>query len=127
VESGASQARTEPTEPLRVLFCLGVSSDFFAAAAEERKQAMEAIPPAFADLGERFGLRVLGTMDDDQLMVGPSTAWPWTAYILAEAPDLDAVVAACNVLREVEVGDSLLWRYLRIEARVGRPLFFGNA
>ncbi|MBA2474969.1 MAG: hypothetical protein H0V40_09550 [Actinobacteria bacterium] len=66
-------------------------------------------------------------MDDDRLMVGSSATWPWTCYILADAPSLEAVAAVCNVVREAEVDGARLWRYLRIEARVGRPLFFGNA
>lgn len=42
---------------------------------------MPAIVEAFADLKGRFGIEVLGTMDDDELMVGSSVAYPWTAYI----------------------------------------------
>lgn len=111
---------------LRVLFCIGVLPPFFEAETEERDAAIAAIPPAFEDLSGRFGLTVLGTFDDDQLMVGPSAQWPWTSYILADAPDLDAAIALCNVMRETPVGPHRLWRYLRIEARVGRALFFGN-
>jgi hypothetical protein len=115
-------------DKLRVLFCIGVTSDFFSAGPADRQAAFEAIPPAFADLGARFGVEVLGTIDDDQLMVGPSGTWPWTAYILADVPDLATVAGVCNILRETDVGDDgdLLWRYLKIEARVGRRLFFGN-
>jgi hypothetical protein len=111
---------------LRVLFCMGVRDVFFDAGPEDRQEAFEAIPACFADLGERFGIQVLGTMDDDQLMVGPSDTWPWTCYILADAPDLDAVAAVCNILRDDLDSGNKLWRYLKIEARVGRPLFFGN-
>jgi hypothetical protein len=66
-------------------------------------------------------------MDDDQLMVGPSATWPWTCYILADAPNLDAVAAVCDILRSTDLpsGDKL-WRYMKVEARVGRELFFGN-
>jgi hypothetical protein len=32
----------------------------------------------------------------------------------------------CNLVREGEVAGARLWKYLKIEARVGRPLFFGN-
>ncbi|MGK5629404.1 hypothetical protein [Streptomyces sp. URMC 123] len=113
-------------KPLRVLFCIGVTQDFFAADADERDRVAQAIPGAFDDLGRRFGLTVLGTLDDDQLMVGASTAWPWTSYILADAPDLDAVARVCGIVRDTPVGDHQLWRYLRVEARVGRELFFGN-
>ena len=46
---------------------------------------------------------------------------------ISTAPSLEAVAAVCNIVRESEVAGFRLWRYLRIEARVGRPLFFGNA
>ena len=113
-------------EQLRVLFCIGVTQSFFDDEAGSIGARVGAIRDAFADLGGRFGLTVLGTMDDDELMVGASANYPWTAYILAEAPDLAAVTAVCNIVREGEIGPWRLWRYLRIEARVGRPLFFGN-
>ncbi|WP_438488627.1 hypothetical protein [Streptomyces sp. S186] len=113
--------------PLRTLFCLGVTQDFFAADDALRATVAAAIPPAFDRLGERFGVRVLGTLDDDRLMVGAATAWPWTSYILADVPDLETVSRVCGIVRDTPVGDGRLWRYLRIEARVGRPLFFGTA
>jgi hypothetical protein len=119
--------REKEQRDLRVLFCFGVSQSFFEEDAARVPELAGAIAKAFEDLSGRFGVRVLGTMDDDELMVGPSVAWPWTAYILADAPSLDAVTAVCNILREVEVGGGKLWKYLRVEARVGRPLFFGNS
>jgi hypothetical protein len=119
--------RDKETAALRVLFCIGVSQTFFDEEAARLPELIPAIKAAFDDLHGRFGITVLGTMDDDELMVGPSANWPWTAYILAEAPSLDAVVAVCNVVRETPVAPHRLWRYMRIEARVGRELFFGNA
>lgn len=114
-------------DKLRVLFCFGVRDAFFDAGPEQRQEAFQAIPPAFADLGGRFGIKVIGTMDDDQFMVGPSTTWPWTCYILADAPNLAAVAAVCDVLRSTDLDSGhKLWRYLKVEARVGRKLFFGN-
>jgi hypothetical protein len=62
------------------------------------------------------------TIDDDQTMVGTSpNGWPWTFYILAEVPDRETV-AACNLFRTIEVGEHRLWRYMRVEARIGREL-----
>ena len=119
--------REKRGQDLRVLFCFGVSQSFFEEDASRVPELAAAIAKAFEDLAGRFGLRVLGTLDDDELMVGPATAWPWTAYILADAPSLEAVTAVCNVVRETEVGDGRLWKYLRVQARVGRPLFFGNS
>jgi hypothetical protein len=110
-----------------VLFCIGVQQTFFEEESAQIGPIVGAITEAFADLSGRFGVTVLGTMDDDELMVGLSATWPWTAYVLADAPDLESVTAVCNIVREASVGEHRLWRYLRIEARVGRPLFFANA
>jgi hypothetical protein len=112
---------------LRVLFCFGVTQTFFDADPARVPAIASAITEAFDDLRGRFGVEVLGTLDDDELMVGASTAWPWTAYVLANVPDLETVAKVTNILREAEVEGSRLWKYLRVEARVGRPLFFGNA
>lgn len=106
---------------------MGISQNFFDAGAEERAAAVAAFRAAFDDLAGRFGVHVLGTMDDDELMVGPSERWPWTCYILADVADLKTVTAVTTLVRDWEVGPHRLWRYARIEARVGRPLFFGNA
>jgi hypothetical protein len=119
--------REKESKDLRVLFCIGVSQTLFDEEWERVPQLVPAITKAFDDLQGRFGVKVLGTIDDDELMVGPSPNYPWTCYILADAPDLDAVVKVCNVVREGQVGPHRLWRYMRIEARVGRQLFFGNA
>jgi len=127
VNDVVAEYRTKDTRGVRALFCIGVAQGFFDANDGQRAAAVTAFKEAFADLRGRFGVEVLGTLDDDELMVGPSTGWPWTAYILAEAPSLDAVTAVCNLVREWQVsGEDRLWRYARIEARVGRKLFFGN-
>jgi len=118
--------RAKDTTSLRVLFCIGVLPDFFGANAEEQRALLAVIPSAFEDLSGRFGLTVLGTFDDDELMVGPSFTWPWTAYILADAPNIESVIEVCNLVRTTPIGDNRLWKYMRIEARVGRALFFGN-
>jgi hypothetical protein len=119
--------RADDRQQLRVLFCFGVLPAFFDTPSADVPAIINTIREAFEDLAGRFGVSVLGTMDDDELMVGPSVAWPWTAYVLADAPDLDAVTSVCNLLRETAVGDYRLWRYMRVEAKVGRPLFFAGA
>lgn len=118
--------RRDERDPLRVLFCFGVTQAFFDADADTRGEVGRTIVAAYENLHGRFGIRVLGTLDDDDLQVGPSTTYPWTAYILADVPDLEAVRGFTNVLREFEVGDDRLWRYMKVEARVGRSLFFGT-
>jgi len=122
----ADDYREKEGRALRVLFCFGVTQSFFEAEPASVPRIAAAITEAFADLGGRFGVRVLGTMDDDELLVGASVAWPWTAYVLADVPDLETVTNVANLLRETEVEGARLWKYLRVEARVGRPLFFAN-
>ena len=119
--------RENEAKRLRVLFCFGVTQSFFDEEPARVGEIAKGIVQAFDDLAGRFGIEVLGTMDDDELMVGASVVWPWTAYILADCPDLESVTKVTNVLRESEAAGARLWKYLRVEARVGRPLFFGNA
>ena len=119
--------REKESQALRVLFCFGVTQSFFEAEPASVPAIATAITDTFADLGGRFGIDVLGTMDDDELMVGSSPTWPWTCYVLADVPDLETVTRVCNLVRESEVAGARLWKYLKVEARVGRRLFFGNA
>lgn len=109
---------------LRVLFCIGVNQNFFDAGQAEAKQVWAAFGVMMKGIEETQGIRVIGNMDDDQLMVGPSTAAPWTTYVLADAKRLENVAAVCNLFRTTPVGDggSRLWKYCKIEARVGREL-----
>ena len=111
---------------LRALFAFGLTQSFFAEERARIPAIMEALKSNFADLEKRFGVRVLGTLDDDELMVGAADTWPWTCYILAEVPDRASVAAVCNILRATEVDGVRLWKYLKVEARLGRPLFFGE-
>jgi hypothetical protein len=108
--------------PLRVLFCIGVTQNFFDLPSGETGAVWAAYGVMLKEMSQLPGLTIMGTMDDDRLMVGTSANWPWTAYILAEVDTLGTVVAACNLFRTTPVGDYTLWRYGKIEARVGREL-----
>ncbi|MFD4872531.1 hypothetical protein ACFWOB_04085 [Streptomyces sp. NPDC058420] len=109
-------------KPLRVLFCIGVNQNFFDLPTGQGKAVWDGFTTMLSQLWELPGVNVLGTMDDDQHMVGASGSWPWTSYVLADVVDQPTVAAACNLFRTVQVGEHGLWRYMKIEARVGRPL-----
>lgn len=108
----------------RVLFCIGINQNFMNATAEEGKQVWQAFSQMMQGIDELPGVTILGIMDDDRIMVGPSATAPWTAYIMADVPDYETVVAACNFFRTIPVGDGpyKLWKYARVEARIGREL-----
>lgn len=113
----------ETNKPIRVLFCGAVLQNFFDLKQEDIMPMLQGAGMMMKTIRETPGITVLSTMDDDQTMVGTSPdGYPWTFYIMADAVDRDAVVEACNVLRTVKVGEHLLWRYIRIEARLGREL-----
>ncbi|WP_249978158.1 IacB protein [Vreelandella olivaria] len=108
----------------RVLFCIGINQNFMNATADEGKQVWQAFSQMMQGIDGLPGVTILGIMDDDRIMVGPSATAPWTAYIMADVPDYESVVAACNFFRTTPVGDGTykLWKYARVEARIGREL-----
>ena len=110
-------------KPLRVLFCIGVTQNFFDLPSDQVGKVWKAYTEMFAGVLKLEGIHILGTMDDDRVMVGTSAAWPWTCYILADVPDFDGVVKVCDLFRVTPVeGGEKLWKYGRIEARIGREL-----
>ncbi|BDB29897.1 hypothetical protein CTP10_R73130 (plasmid) [Cupriavidus sp. P-10] len=110
------------TTPLRVMFCIGITQNFFDLPTGEGIEVWKGFSAMMKSLASLPGVHVLGAIDDDRLMVGPSTTSPWTVYIMADVPDYDTVVAACNLFRTTPVGQYSLWRYAKVEARVGRAL-----
>jgi len=116
---------SDPT-PLRVLFCIGINQNFFDLPSDgvtagdvwnafvEMMDGIKALP----------GVDFIGDIDDDAHLVGPSDSWPWTCYLLADVDTQETVKAACNLFRAVAVGESdfKLWKYAKVEARMGRAL-----
>jgi len=114
---------TEDPMKLRVLFCMAVTQNFFDLKPEETKEVWGGVAAMLKGIKDMPGIEVLGTMDDDETMVGTSPdGYPWTCYILAKASDRDAVKNACNLFRVTPVGEYRLWKYMRVEARIGRTL-----
>lgn len=114
---------TDAPSKLRTLFCMAVLQNFFDLPAADIGPVWKATGEMLRGIADLPGVEILGTMDDDQTMVGVTPGgWPWTFYILADVPDRETAVAACNLFRTVAVGDHRLWRYIRVEARIGREL-----
>jgi hypothetical protein len=108
--------------PLRVLFCIGINQNFFDLPAGQGGAVWKATVQLLDEIEAMPGVRVLGTIDDDAHMVGPSDGWPWTAYVLTDVDTQETVKAVCNLFRTIPVGEHSLWRYAKVEARIGRPL-----
>ena len=110
-------------DPLRVLFCMGINQNFFNLPKADIGTVWTAFAGMLRDMEDMDGVDVLGNMDDDAHVVGPAEGWPWTCYVLADVRDQETVKAACNLFRTTMVDDEYaLWRYAKIEARMGRAL-----
>lgn len=109
-------------EPLRTLFCVGNNQNFFDLPKAAIGPVWEATMEFLTSLKNLDGVEIIGTFDDDAHMVGPSDGWPWTFYVLADVRDQPTVRAACNLLRTIMVGEHALWKYFKVEARMGRAL-----
>ncbi|GHE78839.1 hypothetical protein GCM10017786_05710 [Amycolatopsis deserti] len=112
--------------PLRVLFCIGINQNFFDLPADgiTPGHVWQAFVSMMDGIKALPGVDFIGDIDDDAHMVGPSDGWPWTAYLLADVDTVDTVKAACNLFRTTPVGDgdAKLWRFAKVEARIGRAL-----
>ena len=111
---------------LRVLFCFGINQNFFdlptdGVTTADVWQATVALIDGIKGLE---GVDYIADIDDDSHLVGPSDGWPWTFYVLADVDTQATVKAACNLLRTIPVGESdyKLWKYTKVEARIGRAL-----
>ncbi|MFI0467651.1 hypothetical protein ACWEV3_28130 [Saccharopolyspora sp. NPDC003752] len=113
-------------QPLRVLFCIGINQNFFdlPSGGITSGDVWQAFVSMMDQLKALPGVSFIGDIDDDSHLVGPSDGWPWTCYILADVDTQDTVKAACNLFRTTPVGSSefKLWRFAKIEARIGRAL-----
>jgi len=112
----------DSTLPLRVLFCCGVTQNFFDLPREEIGKVWQAYGVMLSAVERMPGVKILAVMDDDRLTVGSADNSPWTFYIMADVADFEKAVDVCNLYRTTPVGNYNLWRYGKIEARVGRAL-----
>lgn len=112
------------TTPIRTLLCFAMQPAFFDLPFGQIGPVWQATQALMSGIAKLPGTTILGTMDDDQTIVGMSNGMPPTWYILADFPDRDGVIAACNLLRTIVVDDHdhRLWKFMRVEARMGRAL-----
>jgi len=121
----ADAAHAIPPAPPVVLLAAGDVAGCNTTGDEATAAIVDGFPSALvAMLGDAAYPN--GTLDDDETMVGATDTWPWTCYVLAEARDREGIAAVCGLLRELQADGVPLWKYLKVEARVGRPLFFAE-
>lgn len=115
------EAPSLPT-PNRVLLLGAATRGWYDADDDLRR---EQILPRFQAMMREWrdlGARVLATLDDDLFMVGPPGTTDFTWYVMIEVDDLASVTALLQRVR-VTVDGVRMDKYVRFEARIGRPFF----
>jgi len=108
--------------PLRVIF-LGASTEgWYQASGETRRAQVLPAMRALFDEWLEMGAKPLATLDDDLFMVGSPGAPDFTWYLIYEVPSPEILAAMIHRVRTDRDGVRLD-RYMRLEARIGRPFF----
>lgn len=112
------------TTPIRTLLCFNNHPAFFGLPFDQIGMVWKATQELMSSIDQMEGVEIIGTFDDDQTFVGASHGFPFTWYMLCDFPDRETVQAACNLLRTIVVGEGndRLWKYMTVEARMGRAL-----
>lgn len=103
--------------PYRVLVLVASTAGWYAASDDDRASALD----RFARLLDRVGAagaRLVGSFDDDLFATGQPLSLPYSIYALYDVDDLSVIVQMVHDLRTSELG-----HMLRLEVRIGRPLF----
>jgi chlorite dismutase len=108
--------------PHRVLLLGAATRGWYEADDDTRR---EQILPRFQTMMQEWrdlGARVLATLDDDLFMVGSPGTSDFTWYLMLELDDLASLTALIQRIRET-VDGVRMDKYVRFEARIGRPFF----
>jgi hypothetical protein len=108
--------------PYRVLILGAATEGWYQADDETRRNH---VLPRFSSLMEEWqalGARVLATLDDDLFMTGSPSAVHFAWYFILELDSLDVLAAMTQRVRD-EVDGVRMDRYVRFQARIGRPFF----
>lgn len=113
---------TKIPTPYRVMLAGAPLESFFSASEDEKADCfLPRFRAVLAEWEER-GARVVASFCDDVLMVSPPGSIDFSWYLIFEVDDLDVVAAMINAVRATVEGVRLD-RYVRFEARIGRPFW----
>ena len=103
--------------PYRVLVLIASTDGWYEATLTDRDVATDELRRLLRE-AEAQGARLLASFDDDLFLTGQPAPLPYSIFLLYDVDDLGVVIQLVHRLRT-----STLSRFLRLEARVGRPLF----
>jgi hypothetical protein len=106
----------------RILVLGGGLPAYFEASEQEKRDVFLPRFRALLAEWEELGAQVVASFCDDVLQVGPVTPSSWAWYLMFDVESLDTAAKMIERVR-VEVDGVRLDRYVRFEARVGRPFW----
>lgn len=110
------------TDPKRAILLGAMTPGYYAIAADEERARVIARFRQLVEEWRDLGASVVGTLDDDLFMVGEPGSPHFTFYLLFDVADPQVVVDMIHRIR-VPVDGIRMDRYVRFEARIGRPFF----
>jgi len=112
----------EQSDPKRAILLGSMTPAYYDIVVDEERAQVIARFQQLVDEWLELGARVVGTLDDDLFMVGEPAPPRFTFYLLFDIDDPQVIVDMVHRIR-VPVDGIRMDRYVRFEARVGRPFF----
>jgi hypothetical protein len=112
--------------PYRVLLLAAAGHGWYQAQGQAERERILVAMRRYFDEWESRGARLLASFDDDYFLVGQPAALDYSIYVVYEVDSLELVAAMIQRVRE-EIDGVRLDSCLRLEARIGRPLFLVSA
>ena len=110
------------TDRKRVILLGAMTSAYYDIASDEERAKVIGRFRGLMDEWRGLGARVVATLDDDLFMVGEPESSGCTFYLMFDVDDPQVVVDMIQRIREPADGIRMD-RYVRFEARLGRPFF----
>jgi hypothetical protein len=108
--------------PYRTIVLGAVTDGWYQADDREREDRILPRMRALFDEWESLGARFIASVDDDLAVVGQPSALGFSIFVVMDVPSVEALAQMMQRLR-VTVDGVRLDSCLRLEARMGRPLF----
>jgi hypothetical protein len=106
----------------RAILLGAMTSAYYDIVVDEERAQVIARFRSLAKEWLELGARVVGTLDDDLFMVGEPGSPRFTFYLMFDIDDPQVLVDMIHRIR-VPVDGTRMDRYVRFEARMGRPFF----
>jgi hypothetical protein len=110
------------TDRRRAILLGAMTPTYYAIVSDDERARVIAGFRKLMEDWQALGARVVATLDDDLFMVGDPGVKSFTFYLMFDVDDPQIVVDMIQRIREPANGVRMD-RYVRFEARVGRPFF----